>query len=91
MDAPTKTRPTLDDIRSAADRIKGAVIRTPMIDGLDADNMAAGQPIDRVGEPAEVTAMLLFVIRDATYSTGHEFIVDGGVIIGSIQAVGPAD
>jgi len=31
MDAPTKTRPTLDDIRSAAERIKGAVIRTPMM------------------------------------------------------------
>ena len=25
MDAPTKTRPTLDDIRAAAERIKGAV------------------------------------------------------------------
>jgi threonine dehydratase len=31
MDAPTKTRPTLDDIRAAAERIKGAVIRTPMM------------------------------------------------------------
>ncbi len=31
MDAPTKTRPTLDDIRAAADRIKGAVVRTPMM------------------------------------------------------------
>ena len=31
MDAPTKTRPTLDDIRAAADRIKGSVIRTPMM------------------------------------------------------------
>ena len=31
MDAPTKTRPTLDDIRSAAERIKGSVIRTPMM------------------------------------------------------------
>ena len=31
MDAPTKTRPTLDDIRTAATRIKGAVIRTPMM------------------------------------------------------------
>jgi threonine dehydratase len=30
MDAPTKTRPTLDDIRAAAERIKGAVVRTPM-------------------------------------------------------------
>jgi len=31
MDAPTKTRPTIDDIRAAAERIKGAVIRTPMM------------------------------------------------------------
>ena len=31
MDAPTKTRPTLDDIRAAAERIKGAVVRTPMM------------------------------------------------------------
>ncbi|MFL6750988.1 MAG: threonine ammonia-lyase [Sphingomicrobium sp.] len=31
MDAPTKTRPTIDDIRTAADRIKGSVIRTPMM------------------------------------------------------------
>jgi 3alpha(or 20beta)-hydroxysteroid dehydrogenase len=66
-------------------------IRTPMIDGLDADALAAAQPIDRVGEPSEVTEMLLFVIREATYSTGHEFVVDGGAIIGSVRAVGPAD
>ena len=31
MDAPTKTRPTLDDIKAAAERTKGAVIRTPMM------------------------------------------------------------
>ena len=31
MDAPAKTRPTLDDIRAAATRIKGAVVRTPMM------------------------------------------------------------
>ena len=31
MDAPAKTRPTLDDIRAAAGRIKGSVIRTPMM------------------------------------------------------------
>jgi threonine dehydratase len=31
MDAPTKTRPTLDDIQAAATRIQGAVIRTPMM------------------------------------------------------------
>ena len=65
-------------------------IRTPMIAGLP-DDMAAAQPIARVGEPAEVTAMLLFILQDATYSTGHEFIVDGGAVIGQITPVGPAD
>lgn len=58
-------------------------IRTPMIAGMGED-MAAAQPIARIGEPAEVTAMLLFLLADATYSTGHEFIVDGGAIIGQV-------
>ena len=31
MDAPTKTRPTLEDIKTAAERINGSVIRTPMM------------------------------------------------------------
>lgn len=31
MDAPTKTRPTFDDIKAAAERIKGSVVRTPMM------------------------------------------------------------
>ena len=31
MDAPTSTRPTLDDIRAAARAIEGAVIRTPTL------------------------------------------------------------
>jgi 3alpha(or 20beta)-hydroxysteroid dehydrogenase len=56
-------------------------IRTPMTDGLDLDTVA-GQPIPRIGEPEEVTAMLLFILQEATYSTGHEFIIDGGTIIG---------
>lgn len=58
-------------------------IRTPMIDGLG-DDLAAAQPIARVGEPAEVTAMLLFLLADATYSTGHEFVIDGGAIVGRV-------
>ncbi len=57
-------------------------IRTAMIDGLP-DNMAAAYPIPRVGEPSEVTAMLLFILRDATYTTGHEFVIDGGSVVGS--------
>jgi 3alpha(or 20beta)-hydroxysteroid dehydrogenase len=55
-------------------------IRTPMIEGMG--DLAAEQPIARIGEPAEVTAMLLFLLKEATYSTGHEFIVDGGAVVG---------
>jgi 3alpha(or 20beta)-hydroxysteroid dehydrogenase len=58
-------------------------IRTPMIDGLR-DDLTAAQPIARVGECEEVTAMLLFILREATYSTGHEFIIDGGAVIGQV-------
>lgn len=61
-------------------------IRTPMIAGMS-DDIADTQPIARVGEPSEVTAMLLFILQDATYSTGHEFVVDGGAIIGQVLAV----
>ena len=60
-------------------------IRTPMIAGMG-DDLAAAQPIARIGEPAEVTSMLLFLLADATYSTGHEFIVDGGAVIGQVLA-----
>ncbi len=63
-------------------------IRTPMIAGLP-DDMAAMQPIARVGEPAEVTALLMFLLQDATYSTGHEFVVDGGAIIGQVTPIQP--
>lgn len=58
-------------------------IRTPMTDGLPLE-MLATQPIPRIGEPEEVTAMLLFVLQEATYSTGHEFIIDGGTVIGQV-------
>jgi 3alpha(or 20beta)-hydroxysteroid dehydrogenase len=59
-------------------------IRTPMIAGLDADALAATQPIARVGEPEEVTALLLYLLADATYSTGHEFVIDGGAVVGQV-------
>lgn len=58
-------------------------IRTPMIADLSPD-IAAAQPIARVGEPAEVTAMLMFLLAEATYSTGHEFVVDGGAVVGQV-------
>ena len=58
-------------------------IKTPMTAGFD-DSMTAGQPIARFGEPDEVARMILFAARDATYSTGSEFVVDGGATVGSL-------
>ncbi|PPK67248.1 SDR family oxidoreductase [Actinokineospora auranticolor] len=55
-------------------------IRTPMTAGFD-DSMTAEQPIARFGDPEEVAAMVAFVAAEATYSTGSEFVVDGGAVV----------
>ncbi|MYR05491.1 SDR family oxidoreductase [Gordonia sp. SID5947] len=56
-------------------------IRTPMTEGID-DEVAANQPIARFGHPEEVAAMIRFIVTEATYCTGSEFIVDGGATTG---------
>jgi 3alpha(or 20beta)-hydroxysteroid dehydrogenase len=56
-------------------------IRTPMTDGLD-ESIVATQPIGRFGEPEEVAAMIRFIVMEATFSTGSEFVVDGGATAG---------
>lgn len=58
-------------------------IRTPMTADLG-DDMAAAQPIPRMGEPEEVSKLVLFLAADATYTTGAEFIIDGGALLGPI-------
>jgi 3alpha(or 20beta)-hydroxysteroid dehydrogenase len=64
-------------------------IRTPMTAGLG-DDSVAGQPIERFGDPEEVARMVLFVAADATFSTGSEFVLDGGATAG-IAMVLPDD
>ncbi len=61
-------------------------IRTPMTAGLD-DKAYSRQPIARIGEPEEIAKLALFLIADATYSTGTEFIADGGATIGQVLNV----
>lgn len=58
-------------------------IRTPMIGDVN-ESVAAEQPIARVGEPEEVTQLLLYLLTEATYCTGHEFVIDGGAIVGRV-------
>ena len=58
-------------------------IRTPMTETLD-DSVAAAQPIARFGEADEVARMARFLFTEATYSTGSEFVVDGGAVTGQV-------
>ena len=45
------------------------------------DELKANQPLPRVGQPAEVAGMALFLASDdSSYVTGHVHIVDGGAI-----------
>jgi 3alpha(or 20beta)-hydroxysteroid dehydrogenase len=55
-------------------------IRSPMSSGVT-DDMFKYQPLPRIGEEEEVTKMVIFLVADATYSTGSEFVIDGGSIL----------
>jgi 3alpha(or 20beta)-hydroxysteroid dehydrogenase len=58
-------------------------IRTPMT--ADLGDMTGAQPIARMGEPEEVTKLLMFMAADATYSTGSEWVIDGGAVLGPVM------
>ncbi len=61
-------------------------IRTPMTDGMG-DELTMAQPIKRFGEPEEVTKLLMFMAADATYSTGSEWVIDGGAVLGPVMDI----
>ncbi|AQW20619.1 3-alpha-hydroxysteroid dehydrogenase [Lentilactobacillus curieae] len=60
------------------------VISTPMIHQSDNEDLikefAKAIPLKRVAEPEEVSKMVLFLASDdSSYSTGSEFVIDGGM------------
>ena len=64
-------------------------IRTPMVAGPDTAALAAaavsGLALPRMAEPEEITRLVLFVASDeASFSTGSEFIADGGHLLGPL-------
>jgi len=66
-----------------ANSIHPGNIRTPMTDGLDVDQSLV--PLGRMGEAAELSAMVLFLASDeSSFSTGAEFIADGGETAGIV-------
>ena len=51
--------------------------------GAIAAAIVRGSAIPRMAEPDEITRLVLFVASDeASFSTGSEFIADGGVLLG---------
>lgn len=48
-------------------------------------NEMTTQPIKRFGEPEAVTSLMMFMAAEATYSTGSEWVVDGGAVLGPVM------
>ncbi len=61
-------------------------IRTPMTEGMG-EELTLSQPIKRFGDPEEVTKLMLFMAADATYSTGSEWVIDGGAVLGPVVEI----
>jgi 3alpha(or 20beta)-hydroxysteroid dehydrogenase len=61
--------------------IHPGIIDTPMMGGSNLDHLAEriGVPLQRYAQPEEVAELVLWIVSDAnSYSTGAEFVIDGG-------------
>jgi 3alpha(or 20beta)-hydroxysteroid dehydrogenase len=82
-----------DNIR--VNSIHPGAVRTPILaaQAPDAEPMAATMAgagvglsaIPRIADPEEITRLVLFVAsEEASFSTGSEFIADGGLLLGPV-------
>lgn len=71
----------LAEKRIRVNSIHPGMIRTPMTEGIPEDFLQI--PLGRGAEPEEVSACVLYLASDeSSYSTGAEFVVDGGLTVG---------
>ena len=69
--------------------IHPGLIDTPMLDtyrqlGI-VDGASSGIPLGRLAEPGDVSELALYLASDESrYSTGSEFVVDGGLAAGTL-------
>jgi 3alpha(or 20beta)-hydroxysteroid dehydrogenase len=55
-------------------------IRTAMTEALINDDLINSFPLRKAGEPEEVSNLVLYLASDeSTFSTGSEFVIDGGL------------
>lgn len=61
--------------------IHPGLIRTPMTEGIPEDFLQI--PLGRAADPSEVSALVTYLASDeSSYSTGAEFVIDGGLTVG---------
>jgi 3alpha(or 20beta)-hydroxysteroid dehydrogenase len=59
------------------------MVKQPEFGTMDPDAVYAAQPIPRIGTPQEVARLMVFLASDdSSFSTGAEFICDGGYLTG---------
>jgi len=69
----------------------GTIVNTSSTAGMMGDELTATHPIPRYGTPEEVAKLFLFLFADATFSTGSEFLVDGGAVLGPLDPIEPGE
>jgi 3alpha(or 20beta)-hydroxysteroid dehydrogenase len=67
--------------------IDTAMVAQDEFTDVDSDAIYGAQPIPRVGQPHEVAKLMVFLASDdSSYSTGSEFVCDGGLMAGPPMA-----
>lgn len=88
-------------LRIRCNSVHPAAIMTPMWDAMLGEGPGRAEreaayvrdtPLKRFGTPEEVAHMVVYLASDeADYTTGAEFVLDGGLLAGSAAAPGAAD